>query len=60
MGAMEKLDGAERYIVTLEVLGPKDEAIAKLVNDALANLKKAPINAVVKVSINGQKPHQNP
>jgi hypothetical protein len=60
MGAMEKLDGAERYIVTLEVLGPKDEAIAKLVNDAVANLKKAPINAVVKVSINGQKPHQNP
>lgn len=59
MGGMKKLDGGERYIVTLEVLGPKTADIAVKVDDLVSQLKAAPINAVVKVSINGLKPGEN-
>jgi hypothetical protein len=59
VGGMKELDGGERYIVTLEVLGPKGANIAAQVDELVGKFKAAPINAVVKVSINGQKPGQN-
>jgi hypothetical protein len=58
VGGMRKLDGGQRYIVTLEVSGPKGADIAAKVDELVGKLKKAPINAVVKVSIIGQKPAQ--
>jgi hypothetical protein len=56
MGGMTKLKDDERYIVTLEVSGPKGVDIVAKVDELVGKLKAAPINAVVKVSITGQKP----
>jgi hypothetical protein len=59
MGGMKPIDGGQRYIVTLEVSGAKGPDIAAKVNELVGKLKEAPINAVVKVSITGEKPGQN-
>jgi hypothetical protein len=60
MGGMTILTQTMRYVVTLEVSGPKDGNVAKKVNDLIESLKADPaINAVVKVSIIGQKPAQS-
>jgi len=60
MGGMTILTNTMRYVVTVEVSGPKDGDVAKKVNDLIDKLKTDPtIQAVVKVSINGQKPTQN-
>jgi len=60
MGGMTILTNTMRYVVTVEVSGPKDGAIAQKVNDLIDTLKNDPaIGAVVKVSIIGQKPAQN-
>jgi hypothetical protein len=59
MGGMKPIDGGQRYIVTLEVSGPKGADIAAKVDELVGKLKEAPINAVVKVSITGQKAGQN-
>jgi hypothetical protein len=57
MGGMTILTDTMRYVVTVEVSGPKDGNVAKAVNDVIDKLKADPtIQAVVKVSINGQKP----
>jgi hypothetical protein len=60
MGGMTILTPQMRYVVTVEVEGPKDGDAAKKVNKMIDELKNDPtIKAVVKVSINGQKPGQN-
>jgi hypothetical protein len=60
MGGMTILTQTMRYVVTLEVSGPKDGVVAQKVNDLIDQLKNDPaVSAVVKVSINGQKPAQN-
>lgn len=60
MGGMTILTPQMRYVVTVEVEGPKDGVAAKKVNDILETLKNDPtIKAVVKVSIIGQKAPQN-
>ena len=60
MGGMTILTPTMRYVVTLEVSGPKDGKVAKKVNDMIEKLKAdKTIKAVVKVSIIGQKPAQN-
>ena len=60
MGGMTILTNTMRYVVTVEVSGPKDGDVAKKVNDLIDKLKTDPaIQAAVKVSIIGQKPAQN-
>jgi hypothetical protein len=60
MGGMTILTSQMRYVVTVEVEGPKDGDAAKKVNEIVDKLKNDPdIKAKVKVSINGQKPGQN-
>jgi hypothetical protein len=57
MGGMTILTETMRYVVTVEVSGPKDSDVAKKVNDVIEKLQADPaIKAVIKVSINGQKP----
>ena len=59
MGGMTSLDEGQRYIVTLEVSGPKGAAVAAKVNDLVTKLRDDPdVKATVKLSINGQKPNQ--
>jgi len=56
---MTSLDDGQRYIVTLEVSGPKGAAVAAKVNDLVTKLRDDPdVKATVKLSINGQKPNQ--
>ena len=60
MGGMTILTNTMRYVVTVEVSGPKGGDVAQKVNDLIDKLKTDPaIGAVVKVSIIGQKPAQN-
>jgi len=54
MPAMGKLTGDERYVVTVEVPGPKTAADAEKINALIDDLK-ARFGASVKVSVTGFK-----
>jgi hypothetical protein len=54
MPAMGKLTGDERYVVTVEILGPKSPADAEKINAALDELKRN-FGASMKFSIVGFK-----
>jgi len=52
MGAMGKLGAEERYVVMIQVKGPKSEEQAKIVNDLVKKLKDQ-MGAEVKISVTG-------
>ena len=52
MGAMGNLDPKERYVVMIQVKGPKSEDQAKIVNDIVKKLKDE-MGAEVKISVTG-------
>ena len=54
MPAMGKLEPDERYILTFEILGPKNEADAEKVNALVDQLKRT-FGASVKVAVTGSK-----
>ena len=54
MGAMGKLTGDQRYVMTVEIPGPKTVDDADKVNALVKELKDK-FGATVKVSITGNK-----
>jgi hypothetical protein len=52
MGAMGKLESNERYVVMIQLKGPKTAAEAKVVNDLVKKLKDD-LGAEVKISVTG-------
>lgn len=52
MGAMGKLEPAERYVVMIQLKGPKSAEQAKIVNDFVKKLKDE-MGAEVKISVTG-------
>ncbi len=56
MGGMDQLTEDKRYVVMIEIEGPKDADIAQKVNNLVQQLKNLPIGARVRISITGDKP----
>jgi len=52
MGAMGRMGEGERYVVMIQVKGPKSEQQAKIVNDLVKKLKDE-MGAEVKISVTG-------
>jgi len=57
MPAMGALAGDQRYVVTVEISGPKTAADAEKINALVADLRQK-FGASVKLSIVGLKPAQ--
>lgn len=55
MPAMGELTRDQRYVLTVEISGPKDSAAAEKVNAIIDDLKEK-FGASVKLSISGSKP----
>ena len=55
MPAMGALAGDQRYVVTVEISGPKTAADAEKINALVADLRQR-FGASVKLSISGLKP----
>ncbi len=52
MGAMGKLSAGERYVVAIQIKGPKSEQQVKAVNDLITKLKNE-MGAEIKISVTG-------